>query len=105
MLNIFKFSYLLAFLICTLIFSGCTNENEVFCSRYISLYKELQGGDVPGYWEMRDALNERLADPNANHEEARFMMFVLDDFFHKPKIKDESPKDYCMRRELWLKYG
>lgn len=94
----------LLLLIVTLLLSACASDNEVFCSKYQDLYDELEGGDTPDYSEIKEYLLAELGDPKKDHDEPRFMLFVLEDFHIRRKPANESAKEYCLKVKRWKHY-
>lgn len=91
-------------LVVTLI--GCeVDENEHFCARYSMLFEELETEpDLPSYDEMKEQLTLTLMNPDKDPDQAKFMLFVLDDYHFEIKPKDESAREFCLRINRWQAY-
>lgn len=87
-----------------LLLSACASDNEIFCVKYEDLYDELEGGDTPDYAEIKEYLLVDLANPEKDHDEANFMLFVLEDFNVRRKPANESANEYCLRVKRWKHY-
>lgn len=81
---------------------ACTDNNDHFCAKYGYYYEQLEKPGLPPYSEMKAGIEEKIANGD---ESALMMKFVLNDFRRSNKPKNETPKAFCMRRQLWLKYG
>jgi len=86
--------------------SACeVDENEHFCARYSMLFDELETEvDLPSYDEMKEQLTLTLINPDKDPDQAKFMLFVLDDFHFEIKPKAETARDFCMRINRWEAY-
>ena len=85
--------------------AGCADENEHFCARYEYLYTQLETGkDLPSYSEMKQALLADMADPGKKTDQAKFMLFVLEDYHSEFKPYGESARDFCLRIKRWEQY-
>lgn len=87
-----------------LLLAGCESSNEHFCARYQYLYDQLLEDDVPSYGEMKLQLMDVLDDPDKDKDQARFMLFVLEDWRSEIKPQHESSQAFCMRTQRWLAY-
>jgi uncharacterized lipoprotein NlpE involved in copper resistance len=84
--------------------SGCASDNEHFCMRYEYLYEQLSDPDVPPYDEIRLQLLMDLNDPKKDHNHAKMMLFVLEEYQLGIKPEDEPAQAYCVRRQRWQAY-
>lgn len=83
---------------------GCESDNEHFCARYEYVYDQLLEDGVPSYGEIKQQLQTTLADPKKDHDQARFMLFVLEDWYSEIKPVDEPARSFCMRLQRWQAY-
>ena len=94
---------LLLLLLSTLILA-CESDNEHFCARYRYVYDQLMADDVPPYGEMKQQLIDNLSNPKKEKEQARFMLFVLEDWYSGFKPEHEATQAFCMRIKRWEHY-
>ena len=87
-----------------ILLSGCESDNEHFCARYQYVYNQLLVDNLPSYSEMKQSLQAVLADPKKDHDQARFMLFVLEDWHAEIKPEAESARDFCLRINRWQAY-
>lgn len=87
-----------------LIASACESENEHFCARYQYVYDQLQAEDLPNYSEMKERLLADMDDSKKKREQAKFMLFVLEDWRSGLRQEQESSRDLCMRIKRWQHY-
>ena len=99
-----NFKVLVSLVALSLMLLGCEQDNEHFCVRYQYLYNQLLEPDLPSYDEMRLQLMKQLADPKKDKDQAKFMLFVLDDWRSGVKTDYESPQQFCMRIKRWESY-
>lgn len=86
-----------------LLLSACADDNEHFCARYDYLYEQLLSeDDLPSYAEMKQSLQHKIAK-NGN-DQAKMMLFVLEDFYLQLKPDGEQAFDTCMRLKRWQGY-
>ena len=98
-------TYRLACLLLLLpLLAACEANNDHFCARYRYVYNQLLEEGVPSYGEMRPQLIASLSDPKKDKEQAKFMLFVLEDWYSEIKPVDESAEDFCMRIKRWQHY-
>ena len=84
--------------------SACEPDNEHFCARYQYVYDQLLEDGLPSYGEMKQQLLADIDNPKKEQEQARFMLFVLEDWYLGAKSDTESSKDFCMRLSRWERY-
>ena len=84
--------------------SACSSGNEQFCVRYEYLYDQLDDPDMPPFSEVREQLMNNLKNPNKDHNHARMMLFVLNEFQNGIKPDREKPKAFCLRTKRWEAY-
>ncbi|MEH6559324.1 MAG: hypothetical protein V7708_16125 [Oceanicoccus sp.] len=87
-----------------LLLVGCESKNEHFCARYQYVYDQLLEDDVPSYGEMKAALYETLDNPKKDNDQAKFMLFVLEDWRSEIKPQNESSQAFCLRIKRWQQY-
>ena len=87
-----------------LLLVGCESKNEHFCARYQYVYDQLLEDDLPDYDDMRAALYETLDNPKKNSDQAKFMLFVLEDWRSEIKPQHESSHAFCLRIKRWQRY-
>jgi hypothetical protein len=78
------FARRLAALMLMLLVAACESDNEHFCARY--------------------QLLQNMADPKKEYEQARFMLFVLDDWYFEMIPVQEPSRDFCIRMQRWQGY-
>lgn len=83
---------------------SCESDNEHFCARYKYVYNQLLDDDLPPYGEMKQQLLENMSNPKKEKEQAKFMLFVLDDWYFELKPEGEETKAFCMRINRWKQY-
>ncbi len=83
---------------------ACESDNEHFCARYQYVYNQLLEDDIPTYSEMRSQLFVNLDDPKKDKEQAKFMLFVLEDWYSEIKPESEPAREFCMRIKRWQHY-
>ena len=84
---------------------ACESDNEHFCARYDYVYSQLLDDDeLPSYGEMRAQLVLDMSDPKKDKQQAKFMLFVLDDWQSELVQPGETPRESCMRIERWQQY-
>lgn len=88
----------------SVLLAGCESDNENFCARYQYVYKQLLDDDLPPYGEMKQQLVINLADPKKDQQQARFMLFVLEDWYSDLKPVQEPARDFCLRIKRWQGY-
>jgi hypothetical protein len=88
----------------SVIVAGCESDNENFCARYQYVYKQLLADDLPDYSEMKQQLMINLVDPKKDEQQAKFMLFVLEDWYSDLKPIDEPVVDFCLRIKRWQAY-
>lgn len=86
-----------------LFLQACSDSNEHFCAKYSFYYKQLLEPGLPPYSDMKKQLKKEIA--NNTDKNAKIALFVLEDFKRSSKPKNEDPKDFCQRRQLWQRYG
>lgn len=91
----------IALLVSLQLLAACESDNEHFCARYQYVYEQLLEDDVPPYQEMRQQLLANRDNPNKDQAQARFMLFVLEDWRAELKLPQESAKEFCMRVKRW----
>ncbi len=91
-------------LIVVLLLAACESDNEHFCARYQYVYNQLLEDDLPTYSDMKSQLMENLANPKKDKEQARFMLFVLEDWYSEIKPATEDTREFCMRIQRWQAY-
>ncbi len=84
--------------------TACESDNEHFCARYQYVYNQLLEDDIPPYGEMKQQLMENLATPKKDKDQARFMLFVLEDWYSELKPGHEDSREFCMRIKRWEAY-
>lgn len=94
----------LLILIPVLLLVACKSENEHFCARYQYAYDQLLEEGNPSYAEMRHQLQLNVEDPQKNNQQAKFMLFVLEDWNLEIKPEGEDSKSFCMRSKRWEQY-
>ncbi len=87
-----------------LLMVGCESDNEHFCARYQYVYDQLLEDDIPPYGEMKEQLMANLVDPKKDEQQAKFMLFVLEDWYSEFKPEHESSQDFCLRIKRWQQY-
>ena len=87
-----------------LVLAGCESDNEHFCARYQYVYNQLLDDDIPPYSEMKSQLVANMSDPAKEHEQAKFMLFVLEDWYSELKPEHEDSQAFCMRIKRWQNY-
>lgn len=100
------FARRLAALMLMLLVVACESDNDHFCVRYQYVYNQLldESEDLPPYGEMKQQLLENMADPKKEYEQARFMLFVLDDWYFEMIPVQEPSRDFCIRMQRWQGY-
>ena len=88
----------------SLLLVACESDNEHFCARYQYVYNQLLEDDLPSYGEMKSQLMENLANPKKDKEQARFMLFVLEDWYSEIKPEGEDSRAFCLRIQRWQGY-
>ncbi|MEE8058915.1 MAG: hypothetical protein V3T17_13935 [Pseudomonadales bacterium] len=83
---------------------ACESDNEHFCARYQYVYEQLLVDDVPPYDEMKLTLVDNLSNPKKDKGQAKFMLFVLEDWYSGFKPEHEPAQDFCMRIKRWQHY-
>lgn len=83
---------------------ACNSENEHFCARYQYVYEQLLVDGNPSYLDMRQQLQLNAEDPKKNNQQAKFMLFVLEDWNLEIKPEGEDSKRFCMRSKRWDQY-
>ena len=83
---------------------ACESDNDHFCARYRYVYDQLLEEGVPGYGEMKGQLLENINNPKKDKEQAKFMLFVLEDWYSEIKAVDEPAQDFCLRVKRWQHY-
>lgn len=83
---------------------ACESKNEHFCARYQYVYDQLLEDDVPNYGEMKSALHETLDNPKKDKDQAKFMLFVLEDWRSGIRPQHESSLAFCLRTQRWQQY-
>lgn len=83
---------------------ACGSDNEHFCARYQYVYNQLLEDDLPSYDEMKPQLIANMNNPKKDKEQAKFMLFVLEDWRSEIKPPSEPVKDFCMRVKRWKYY-
>lgn len=83
---------------------GCESDNEHFCARYQYVYNQLLVDNLPTYSEMKQSLQDNLANPKKDKDQARFMLFVLEDWYSGMKPEAEPARDFCLRMKRWQGY-
>lgn len=91
-------------LMAVLLLAACESDNEHFCARYHYVYNQLLEDDIPSYGEMKSQLMERLINPQTDKQQARFMLFVLEDWYSEIKPMREDPREFCIRIKRWQAY-
>ncbi|MFT5692758.1 MAG: hypothetical protein ACI92E_002094 [Oceanicoccus sp.] len=94
----------LLMLMTLLMLLACKSENEHFCARYQYVYDQLLADDNPSYSEMRQQLQLNVEDQKKNNHQAKFMLFVLEDWNLEIKPEGEDSKDFCIRSKRWEQY-
>ncbi|WP_339339592.1 hypothetical protein [uncultured Oceanicoccus sp.] len=84
--------------------AACESDNEHFCARYQYVYNQLLEDDLPSYTDMKSQLLNNLANPQKNTQQARFMLFVLEDWHSGIKPVQEDPREFCIRIKRWQAY-
>lgn len=85
------------------ILSACGDANEHFCARYNYLYDQLASeSDLPSFAEMKQSLLAKIAKDD--NDQAKMMLFVLEDFHIALKPHGEEAYDTCMRLKRWHGY-
>lgn len=87
-----------------LLLAACESDNEHFCARYQYVYNQLLEDDIPPYGEMKQQLVINLSDPKKDEQQAKFMLFVLEDWYSEFKPEHESPQAFCLRIKRWEQY-
>ena len=87
----------------SVLLGACESDNEHFCARYRYVYNQLLVDDLPSYSEMKQQLIIDMGNPN-KREQAKFMLFVLEDWYSELKPDNEEPQAFCMRLERWKAY-
>ena len=104
-LHIVRCGIKLGWLAVLLALVACESDNEHFCARYHYVYSQLlDEKELPSYVEMRQQLILESRDPKKNQDQARFMLFVLEDWHLEIKPDGESPREFCMRFQRWNAY-
>ena len=83
---------------------ACESDNEHFCARYQYVYDQLLDEDIPTYGEMKQQLLLNLNDIKKDKQQAKFMLFVLEDWYSELKPEGESSNAFCMRIKRWQYY-
>ncbi len=83
---------------------GCESKNEHFCSKYSYFYEQLTAPGILPLSELRRQLEADIRSSNADQERAKMALFVLADVEVGIKPLQETPREYCMRRQLWQRY-
>ncbi len=91
-------------LIIVLSLVACESDNEHFCARYQYVYDQLLEEGNPSYLEMKQQLQENSRNPKKNTQQAKFMLFVLEDWNLELKSEGEGSREFCMRSKRWLQY-
>ena len=84
--------------------SACQSDNEHFCARYSYLYNQLLEPGVPPYADMKRQLQDELSNTQKDQAQAKFMLFVLEDWYSEIKPDGETPQDFCLRIKRWQAY-
>jgi hypothetical protein len=96
---------LILFLMFGLLSACGADDNDHFCARYSYLYTELEGDpNLPSYGEMKTQLLSELSQPDKDHDQAKFMLFVLEDFHSEIKTPGKDAKEFCMKIKRWESY-
>ncbi|ARN72755.1 hypothetical protein [Oceanicoccus sagamiensis] len=91
-------------LMAVILLAACESDNEHFCARYQYVYNQLLEDDLPSYGEMKSQLMENLNNPKKDKEQAKFMLFVLEDWYSEMKTPEEDTREFCMRIQRWQAY-
>jgi hypothetical protein len=83
---------------------ACESDNEHFCARYHYVYDQLLEEGMPAYGEMKQQLIENLGSPDKDHGQAKFMLFVLEDWYSGLRPEHEPSRQFCMRVKRWQAY-
>jgi hypothetical protein len=84
--------------------TACESDDEHFCARYQYVYNQLLEDELPTYGEMKQQLMANLIDPKKDKDQAKFMLFVLEDWHSEIKPEGELTQDFCMRVKRWQYY-
>ena len=85
--------------------AGCESDNEHFCARYQYVYKQLlEEPDLPSYSEMKLQLQHDLEKADHEDDQAKFMLFVLEDWHAEIRPEHEDIREFCMRVKRWQYY-
>lgn len=99
-----KFFYYFTLGIAVVLMAACETDNEHFCARYQYVYDQLLEDGLPSYGEMKQQLLADIDNPKKEQEQAKFMLFVLEDWYSGAKPEGEPSKDFCMRFSHWERY-
>ncbi len=94
----------IATILSAVLLMSCESDNEHFCARYQYLYNQLLVEKLPSYGEMKQSLQDTLANPKKDKDQARFMLFVLEDWYSGMKPEGEPARDFCLRMKRWQGY-
>lgn len=95
---------LVGLLILSFLLQACESDNEHFCARYQYVYDQLLDDDNPPYGEMKQQLQANMLNPKKDKAQARFMLFVLEDWSSELKPEHETSREFCMRVKRWQSY-
>ncbi|WP_101757481.1 hypothetical protein [Oceanicoccus sp. KOV_DT_Chl] len=88
-----------------LLLVACESDNEHFCARYQYVYQQLvDEPDLPTYTEMKQKLLADLSAAKQDDDQAKFMLFILEDWHSEMKPQHEDGREFCMRVKRWQYY-
>jgi hypothetical protein len=84
---------------------ACASDNDHFCAKYSYYHDELTKPGILPYRDIREQLRRELEDENRDPDKSRIALFVLNDIESEVIPEGEDPQQYCLRRNLWQRYG